>query len=306
MKFTGVIVKGYSGFYYVLEEDLRPEDNLKAGQKLWECSLRGKLRLKKQTFFPGDRVVCSKTDEVVGKAVLEEVLPRRTELSRPSVANVDQVIIMTALAEPEPDLRLLDRIMIMAVYHGVKPILCFNKADLVTCEQPLDLSEKYEKTGYPVLVVSTVEGWGLQELKALLQNKISVLAGPSGVGKSSLLNSLEKNLSLLTGKVSPKTNRGRHTTRHVELLPLSAGGLLADTPGFSKLDLPQEIKREDLINYYPDFLRFHASCKFNTCLHREEPSCGVRAAVEKGLLDAGRYKRYLEILTEVMAQERRY
>ncbi|MGI6587605.1 MAG: ribosome small subunit-dependent GTPase A [Peptococcia bacterium] len=306
MKFTGIIIKGYSGFYYVLEENISPGEHGTEEKKIWECSLRGKLRLKKQTFFPGDRVICTKINEEKETAVLEEVLPRRTELSRPSVANVDQVLIITALAKPEPDLQLLDRIMIMAVYHGVNPLLCFNKADLVTSQQVVDLTKKYSQTGYPVIVSSAVKGWGLKELKALLQHKVSVLAGPSGVGKSSLMNSLEKQFSLLTGEVSKKVNRGRHTTRHVELLPLSGGGLLADTPGFSRLYLPRAIKREDLSSYYPDFLLYQDSCKFKTCLHREEPGCGVRAAVEQGLLDEGRYKRYLKILTEVIAEEGRY
>ncbi|MGI6144252.1 MAG: ribosome small subunit-dependent GTPase A [Clostridia bacterium] len=307
MNFKGIIIKGYSGFYYVLEEITKDkEQNNGTNRKVWECSLRGKLRLKKQTFLPGDVVVCNKTDVDKGKAVIEEVLPRRTELIRPAVANVDQVVIMLALAKPEPDLQFLDRVMIMALYHGVKPILCFNKADLVTSERGTVLQEIYQKTGFSVFVISAVKGWGVPELKEKLRNKISVLGGPSGVGKSSLMNALEDKFSLQTGEVSKKTSRGRHTTRHVELLPLSGGGLLADTPGFSRIYLPQELKREDLIKYYPDFLPYHASCKFNSCLHREEPDCCVREAVEKGALDGGRYKRYVEILSEVIAQERRY
>ena len=307
VNFKGIIVKGYSGFYYVLEENIKDkEQNDRANKKIWECSLRGKLRLKKQTFLPGDVVFCIKSDKDKGKAVIEEVLPRRTELIRPAVANVDQVVIVLALAKPEPDLQFLDRVMIMALYHGVKPILCFNKADLVTTGQATALQDIYEKTGFSVVVISTVKGWGIPELKEKLRDKISVLGGPSGVGKSSLMNALEGQFSLQTGEVSKKTSRGKHTTRHVELLPLSRGGLLADTPGFSRLYLPQELKREDLIKYYPDFLPYHASCKFNTCLHRGEPDCCVREALEKGVLDGGRYKRYVEILTEVIAQERRY
>lgn len=290
-------MKGYSGFYYVLE---------KPPGKIWECSLRGRLRLQKQTFFPGDWVICTGRDEVLQTAVLEEVLPRRNELIRPAVANVDQVLIVMALEEPEPDLQFLDRLIIMALYHKVSPILCFNKADLVSAQEAADLQAKYEKTGFPIYIISAVKGWGIPELKENLVNKISVLGGPSGVGKSSLMNTLVGDISLLTGEVSRKTSRGRHTTRHVELIPLPEGGFLADTPGFSRIYLPRELKREDLINYYPDFLRYHASCKFNTCLHREEPSCGVRTAVEKKLLDLGRYERYLEILTEVIAEERRY
>jgi len=297
VKFKGVIIKGYSGFYYVLEE---------TSGKIWECSLRGKLRLQKQTFFPGDWVICTSKAEASEKAVLEEVLPRRNELSRPTVANVDQVLIVMALAEPEPDLQFLDRVIIMALYHGVSPLLCFNKADLVTTQVARSYQEIYAQTGFPVQVISAVKGWGIEELKAKLQQKISVLGGPSGVGKSSLLNSLGGSRSLLTGEVSRKTSRGRHTTRHVELIPLPWGGFLADTPGFSRIYLPQGLKREDLIKYYPDFLPYHATCKFNTCLHRTEPHCGVKAAIEKGLLDVERYKRYLEILTEVITEERRY
>lgn len=297
MEFTGVIFKGYSGFYYVLGQ----EDN-----RIWECSLRGKFRLKKQTFLPGDRVICTKTDQLLAKAVIEEVLPRRSELLRPHVANVEQVVIVLALANPEPDLCLLDRIIIMALNSNVKPIICFNKVDLREAKQVFSLQKNYEKTGFPVLVTSTVKGWGIQELKDLMQNKISVFAGPSGVGKSSLLNSLEEGLSLNTGEVSKKISRGRHTTRHVELISLSGGGLLADTPGFSRLYLPKELKREDLVNYYPDFCAYVDLCRFHTCLHKDEPDCGVREAVTKGNIANDRYERYLEILAEVMAEERRF
>jgi ribosome biogenesis GTPase len=306
VKFTGIIIKGYSGFYYVLEESMNQAEQSPAEKKIWECSLRGKLRLKEQAFFPGDRVVCTKVNKQKGQAVLEEVLPRRTELSRPSVANVEQVVIITALAEPEPDLQLLDRIIIMAVHQGVSPLLCFNKADLVSAQQVEELIKKYAPTGYPLVVSSAIKNWGIEELKTFLQHKVSVLAGPSGVGKTSLLNSLEKRFSLPIGEISKKAGRGRHTTRHVELLPLSCGGLLADTPGFSRLHLSREMRKEDLSRYYPDFWSYQVSCKFKTCLHREEPSCSVRRAVEQGLLDVGRYERYLKILAEIIVAERSY
>ncbi len=296
MEFTGIIMKGYSGFYYVLDEQ----------QQVWECSLRGKFRLKKQTFLPGDKVSCTKIDEYAKKGVIEEVLPRRSQLDRPLVANVDQVVIVMALAHPVPDFRLLDRMLIMARKHQVSPVLCLNKADLVEPGQASTCQKSYEKTGYPVLLTSTVKNWGLEKLKELMKDKITVFAGPSGVGKSSLLNSLQAGLTLVTGEISAKISRGKHTTRHVQLMVFSVGGLLVDTPGFSKLSLPQELKREELISYYPDFLEFHHLCRFKTCLHREEPECRVREAVEKGLLDEGRYRRYLEIIAEVVAEERRY
>jgi len=292
-RIKGIIIKGYSGFYYVWD-----------GETEWECNLRGRFRLTKQTFLPGDRVAITVVDKSRRKAVIEEVEPRKNELIRPPVANVDQVVIVMAVANPEPDCWLLDRLLVMAQANGVEPVICFNKYDLLTEgeESPADL---YRNTGFPILATSTVTGLGLEELREILAGKVSVLAGPSGVGKSSLLNKIE-GLRLKTGEVSEKTSRGRHTTRHVELMRLSSGGLLADTPGFSQVYLPKELKREELIKYYPDFLEYHSGCMFKTCLHREEPECAVRQAVEQGILPADRYQRYLSLLDEVIMEERRY
>lgn len=289
----GIIIKGYSGFYYVWD-----------GQVEWECSLRGKFRVKKQTFLPGDRVAITLLDPVKYKAVIEEVEMRKNELVRPPVANVDQVVIVLAVTNPEPDYWLLDRLLIMAQDSSVNPVICFNKIDLLdpSATNPV---EYYSQTGFPVLTTSTKTGIGLAELKSILASKTSVLAGPSGVGKSSLLNKIE-GLRLKTGDLSEKSARGKHTTRHVELMRLSSGGLLADTPGFSQSYLPKDLLREKLIKYYPDFLEFHQHCRFNTCLHREEPECAVRVAVETGRLPKERYQRYLNILSEVITEERRY
>ncbi|HOB81956.1 MAG TPA: ribosome small subunit-dependent GTPase A [Peptococcaceae bacterium] len=292
----GIVMKAYSGFYYVLDEK----------QQLWECSLRGKYRLKGQSFLPGDRVIGTVIDEVARKAVIEEVLPRHTIIDRPLVANVDQVIIVMALANPEPDLHLLDRMIIMVQSHKVSPALCFNKADLVEEQAALSLQKCYAPTGFPFLITSTVQGLGIARLKELLKGKITVFAGPSGVGKSSLLNLLQEEQQLQTGEVSVKLARGRHTTRHAQLLANSEGGLLVDTPGFSRLNLPEELRREEVTNYYPDYGEYAPKCRFRSCLHRAEPDCAVQQAVEKGLLDKGRYQRYLDILTEVMEAERRY
>ncbi len=299
VQFKGIIIKGYSGFYYVWEENQN-------SQKVWECSLRGKFRLQTQTFLPGDHVVCTKINTEKCTAVLEKVLPRSTELIRPQIANIEQVIIITSFAEPEPDLALLDRILVQAALQKIKPILCFNKSDLVGEISQKELLATYTPTNYPLIVSSVPENKGISVLKNWLHNKISVLAGPSGVGKTSILNALETHLSLPVGAVSRKSGRGRHTTRHVELLPLSGGGFLADTPGFSRLKLPANLTRESLSLFYPDFQPFQAFCQFKTCLHREEPHCGVREAVQTGQLNQGRYERYLQILNEVIEAERSY
>lgn len=291
----GTIVKGLSGFYYVWD-----------GLSLWVCSLRGRFRIKKVNFLPGDRVEISVIDEEQKKAVIEKVEPRVSELIRPPVANVEQVMIVTALKNPEPDYRLLDRLLLMVQAAGVHPVLCFNKADLVQPSQRKAVRESYGKTGLDVILTSAKRGWGLKKLKESLVGTISVFAGPSGVGKSSLMNAMEKGLSLKTGETSEKTARGKHTTRHVELFRLPGGGLVADTPGFSQITLPEGLKRENLVRFYPEFMNYHALCKFNTCLHRDEPQCAVRDAAEAGELDNRRYQRYLEILDEVIKEERSF
>lgn len=295
MELQGIIIKGYSGFYYVWD-----------GTVQWECSLRGKYRIKKQKFLPGDRVYLTIVDKDKKKAVIEKVIPRKTELIRPSIANVEQVIIVMAYKNPEPDFWLLDRLLIMAQKNKVKPLICFNKADLLTSEQRKPLLDCYVKTGFPVIQASTKRKWGLRSLKDFLAGSVSVFAGPSGVGKSSLLNGLEKGVSLKTGDISAKLSRGKHTTRHVELIQLSSGGLLADTPGFSNIYLPEGLTRESLILHYPDFLEYQGLCKYKRCLHRDEQNCAIRDAASKGIIDQGRYERYLAILEEVIANERRY
>ena len=227
----GIIVRGYSGFYYVQN-----------GEREWECSLRGRYRIKPQDFLVGDRVVIQPLAE--GKGVIERVLPRKSRLKRPPIANVEQVIVVMALAKPEPDLVLLDRLLVLAGVEGIKPVICLNKEDLVSRETVESYSAIYRNI-YPVLITSVKKGTGIQALKETLRGTISVLAGPSGVGKSSLLNKIQPGLSLKTGAVSGKSQRGRHTTRHVQLLQVEGLGYVADTPGFSRLNLPPML-REDL------------------------------------------------------------
>lgn len=293
MLLNGVIIKGYSGFYYV-----------RANGTVWICSLRGRYRVKKQSFLPGDRVRITAAKE--NKGVIEAVEPRRNELTRPPIANIDRVVVIMALSHPQPDLWLLDRLLINALAGEVEPVLCFNKADLVGMAEQEEAAKVYGRLGFPFLITSTKTGQGIAELQGLLTDKISVFAGPSGVGKSSLLNALEPQLTRKTGDISEKLARGKHTTRHVELLALSGGGLLADTPGFSQAHLPEKLKREELKDFYPDFAQLRGKCKFKSCLHKSEPQCAVREAVQNGGIDPARYERYLSLLEEVIEEESRY
>lgn len=294
----GTIVKGYSGFYYVAH----------AGA-LYECSLRGKNRQKKVKFLPGDKVlfrIGSGVDDDTRGGAIEEVLPRKNELVRPPVANLDQLVILSALSDPAPDLRLVDRLTVFAQWNEVTPVLCFNKADLVSKEAQAHLAEIYAPTGFPMVFCSTVTGEGIAELKALLKGKFSVFAGNSGVGKSSMMNAISDQWQLATGEVSEKLGRGRHTTRHVELFQVDADTLIADTPGFSTLTLPEDVKREELSRLFPEFLARLSDCRFATCMHKNEPDCAVKASLAAGEIAQSRYDNYLAFLEEVIQQERRF
>jgi ribosome biogenesis GTPase len=288
----GILIKGYGGFYYV-----------KTGEKLWECSLRGKFRKLKQNILAGDRVLVRPLDE--SKGVIEEILPRVSELNRPSIANVEQVLITFALKNPDPDLFLLDRMLLMAREKELPAVILFNKADLVDTDQADALIRVYQKTGYPVIKCCSKTGLGLDRVQSILKDKISVFTGPSGAGKSSILNGVQQGLSLKTGEVSTKIGRGKHTTRHVELLELDFGGLVADTPGFSVLEIP-DVSREELDDFFPEIEEYAVNCRFSSCLHDREPDCAVKEAVAAGLIDSGRYQRYLLFLAEVIENERRY
>lgn len=289
----GTIIKGYSGFYYVA-----------CGGVLYECSLRGKNRQKKVKFLPGDRVQFSITNGQTG--AIETVLPRRNELLRPPVANLDQLIILAALYDPLPDLRLIDRLTVFAQWNEIQPVICFNKCDLVTEAEQQRLAQIYAPTGFPVLFCSTVTGQGIAALQEQLHGKFSVLAGNSGVGKSSMMNAISDQWQLATGEISDKLKRGKHTTRHVELFQLDAETLIADTPGFSSLQLPEDIKREELCRLFPEFLSRLGDCRFATCMHKNEPDCAVKSALAQGIVAESRYENYLAFLEEVIQQERSY
>ncbi len=293
----GVLLKGYGGFYYVYAED-----------RVWECSLRGRFRVKAQDFLPGDRVKILPDEE--NKATIEAVEPRRNALIRPTIANVDQAILVFAMTSPKPDLNLLDRLLIQVTYEEIEPILVFTKLDkfqeaaLTTGSEEHAITNVYRKIGYTVLEVSNETGQGIEEVSARLKEKISVLAGPSGAGKSSLFNALSPGKKLKTGELSIKSKRGRHTTRHVELM-VCAGGLVADTPGFSSLFIPN-MKRAELAECFPEFAQRRSQCRFNSCIHDKEPNCAIKEAVESGEISPVRYEHYLIFLQEVIAAERKY
>ncbi|WP_027356475.1 ribosome small subunit-dependent GTPase A [Desulfofundulus thermocisternus] len=291
MHHEGTVIKACGGHYYV-----------SLGEEIYDCAVRGRLRREKQQILVGDRVIFS--PHSCGQGVIEDICPRQTRLVRPPVANVDRALIVFSVKEPPPNTFLLDRFLVQAQHAGVNPAICFNKVDLGE-ENIKDIYNVYRRAGYPVVCTSTRDGRGLEELSALLKGHITVLAGPSGVGKSSLLNALIPGLNLKTGEVSRKLGRGRHTTRHVELLRLPGGGLVADTPGFSSLYLP-EIKREELGKFYLEFLAYQNDCRFNSCLHFQEPGCAVKEAVRAGEISTFRYENYVQLLQEVMELERRY
>lgn len=291
----GTIIKGYSGFYYVACEGT-----------VYECSLRGKNRKKSVKFLPGDKVTFTADGDSLKGGAIEEVLPRKNELLRPPVANLDQLVILAAVYDPLPDLRLIDRLTVFAKWNQITPVIIFNKCDLVSEDEQQKLVDVYKASGFPVYMCSTVTGQGIADIKAVLHGKMSVLAGNSGVGKTSLMNAISDKWELATGEISDKSKRGKHTTRHVELFQMDKDTLIADTPGFSSLVLPEDIKREELSRLFPEFLSRLGDCRFATCMHKNEPDCAVKEALENGEIAQSRYDNYLAFLEEVIQQERRF
>ena len=291
----GTIIKGYSGFYYVACEGT-----------VYECSLRGKNRKKIVKFLPGDKVTFTADGDSLKGGAIEEVLPRKNELLRPPVANLDQLVILAAVYDPLPDLRLIDRLTVFAKWNQITPVIIFNKCDLVSEDEQQKLVDVYKASGFPVYMCSTVTGQGIADIKAVLHGKMSVLAGNSGVGKTSLMNAISDKWELATGEISDKSKRGKHTTRHVELFQMDKDTLIADTPGFSSLILPEDIKREELSRLFPEFLSRLGDCRFATCMHKNEPDCAVKEALENGEIAQSRYDNYLAFLEEVIQQERRF
>lgn len=283
----GKIIKGIAGFYYIETHDAR----------IYECKAKGIFRKDNVKPLVGDNVMIDIIDEENKKGNITKILTRKNRLLRPPVANVDQAVILFAIVKPDPNYNLLDRFLIMMRQQNLPVIICFNKQDIATQEEQQELYNAYEKCGYKVLFISVKEEKGLDELKELLRGKTTTLAGPSGVGKSSLLNKLVPDALMQTGELSRKIDRGKNTTRHSELFyvsELSQGDeetYLFDTPGFTSLNL-NDVTTDNLMQYYPEFEEFEPECRFGGCSHIAEPDCGVKNALSEGKISAVRYENY--------------
>ncbi len=284
----GKIVKGISGFYYV--------HVVESG--IYECKAKGIFRQQKMKPLVGDDVEIDIISEEKKTGNVAAILPRKNALIRPAVANVDQALLIFAAASPNPNFNLLDRFLVMMGRQDVPVILCFNKCDLITEEHQQEIASIYEASGCKILFVSAKKELGLKKLQEILEGKTTTVAGPSGVGKSSLINLLAPEACMETGEISKKIERGRHTTRHAELIQLKGDGYIMDTPGFSSLYLP-EMEKEELQDCYPEFAAFEPYCRFQGCSHISEPDCGVKEALSEGKIHPVRYENYCQLYGEL-------
>ncbi len=287
----GKIIKGIAGFYYV---------HTVSG--IYECKAKGIFRKDSIKPLVGDDVELQVLDEQEKVGNVTDILPRRSQLIRPAVANVDQALVVFALTSPKPNFNLLDRFLIMMRQQNIPCIICFNKLDLDKEESGECYRAIYEACGYPTLLISTQESVGIDRVRELLKGHTTTVAGPSGVGKSSLINSLQDATTMEIGAVSEKIERGRHTTRHSELIPVEDGYIL-DTPGFSSLGV-FDMEKEDLAAFYPEFTEAEKSCRFGGCAHINEPDCGVKEALAAGRISSLRYENYCQIYEELRLRKR--
>ncbi|PZE22519.1 ribosome small subunit-dependent GTPase A [Paenibacillus xerothermodurans] len=324
---VGLITKALSGYYYVL-----PDGDV--NRQLVQCRARGIFKKRGESPLVGDRVMYELTEN--GEGTVDAILPRSSELIRPPIANVQLVVLVFAVQEPALNLQLLDKFLVHAESAGLDVLICLTKRDLdgaaqddkTTHEQQTvgpeqaeasadsdtagdkaginSVVQQYESIGYPVVLTSAKLGIGIDAVLERLAGHISVFAGQSGVGKSSLLNAMVPGLQLETNQISMKLGRGKHTTRHVELIRLQNGSFVADTPGFSQLDFAQIEEPEELSACFREFQPFAAACKFRGCLHQHEPGCKVIEATESGKIAASRYNHYLHFLVEIKERKRRY
>ena len=289
---NGIIIKAYNSFYYV-----------QTAENVVSCKLRGRFKKEQFSLLVGDRVEYEMTG--TDKGIIEKILPRRSMLRRPMIANIDQVILTFAAVNPNINRVLVDRFLVLAEMSELDILLCINKIDLADSCELQSLVKHYSDIGYKVITLSAKAGIGIVELRNRLHGKISVFAGPSGAGKSTILNNVETGLTLVTGEVSEKIGRGKHTTRFAELLPLSGGGFVVDTPGFSFTEF-NDMKPTELMHCFPEISERVSECKFSTCIHSREPQCAVKRAVVEGKIDEQRYQSYLEILEEINVNKKRF
>ncbi len=291
VKETGRVLKNYNGYYYVGVEN-----------RIIACKLRGRLKKTRFSLLTGDKVIFTPASN--GEGSIEEILPRKNSLLRPAVANVDQLVLVFSVKQPELNLGIVDRFLVFAEQAGVPIIICLTKVDLLECvEDILPIKALYEQIGYQVLLTSTLEDVCLTELKLALAGKTTVFSGLSGVGKSTLLNGLFPQLDLATGQVSEKSERGRHTTRFSQLIPVEQGYII-DTPGFSLNEMTM-LSEQAVKEAFKEFAGYGLTCKFSTCSHIAEPDCSVKAALPEGKINQGRYEHYQEIIQEIRSAKGR-
>ncbi len=290
----GKIIRGIAGFYYVYIE----------GFGEYECKAKGIFRNRKIKPLVGDNVEVEILDRDLKTGNIVDILERKSELIRPAVANIDQAMIIFAVSDPAPNYNLLDRFLVMMEQQGIETIICFNKTDKADKGERKRVEEVYRNTGYQILFTNALEGEGIKEVKAVLKGKATALAGPSGVGKSSLTNRLQSKVSMQTGQISEKIRRGKHTTRHSELIYMEESTYLLDTPGFSSLYL-NDIGKEELQVYYPEFDHYLGQCRFQGCVHINEPDCAVKEALQDGKISESRYENY-KLLYEELKNQKKY
>ena len=285
----GIIIKGVGGIYTV-----------KCNSNTYECKARGVFRKDMIAPVPGDYVELEIISEIDNQGVITEIKNRKNQLIRPAVSNIDQLALFVAVKSPEPDLFLVDKLIVSAFINNIEPILCINKCDLDDSNISDSLFSVYSRIGIKTVKLSAINNIGISDLRALLPGKITAFAGQSGAGKSTALNAILGRHVMETGTVSKK-QRGRHTTRHAQLFEVD-NGYIADSPGFSNYDL-ENIELSDLMNCYPEFNKLDGQCRFRKCVHINEPDCVVKEAVDKNLIDVGRYNRYLVFAKKINERE---
>lgn len=291
---TGKIIKGIAGFYYVHD----------GHERVYECKAKGIFRKEKIKPLVGDDVEFTVLDENEGTGNIDRISPRKNMLIRPAVSNVDQALVVFAITEPLPNFNLLDRFLVMMERQELPVSLVFNKIDLTGAEEIKKIEDIYGPAGYPLYFISTYENEGLEKLRRIVVGKTTVLAGPSGVGKSSITNFLQPEAKMEIGVVSEKIKRGKHTTRHSELFFVEEHTYMMDTPGFSSMYI-EDLKPEELKDYFPEFAEFEDECRFLGCVHVGERVCGVKTAVEEGKISKNRYENY-RLLYQELKDRRRY